>query len=120
MSLTSASLRVLVALACGLSTAAPAADAQQPAKVPRIGFLGNSPPSLAPRSIEGFLQGLRELGYVDGQNIAIEYRFAEGHYERFPELAAELVRLNVDVIVAAVTPAMEAAQGATRRSPLSW
>jgi len=75
------------------------ADAQQPARIPRIGYLsGSSLTALAAR-IEAFKQGLRELGYVEGKNIVIEWRSAEGKFDRLPELAAELVRLKVDVIV---------------------
>ena len=76
-----------------------AAHAQQPTKIPRIGYLsGNSLSDLAAR-IEAFRRGLRELGYVEGKNIVIEWRSAEGKFDRLPELAAELVRLKVDVIV---------------------
>ena len=75
------------------------AEAQQPKKVPRIGYL--SWQSLLPlaRPVEAFRQGLRELGYIEGKNIVIEYRYAEGKLDRLPALAAELVRLRVDVIV---------------------
>src|SRR5215471_14932765 len=75
-------------------------EAQQPKKVPRIGFLAVS---LIPNSPnrEAFRQGLRGLGYVEGKNIIVEYRYAEGNLDRLPNLAAELVRLKVDVIVAA-------------------
>ena len=76
-----------------------AAEAQQPKKVPRIGFLVSSPASAISARIEAFRQGLRELGYVEGKNIVIEWRYAEGKSDRLPELAAELVRLKVDVIV---------------------
>ena len=75
------------------------AEAQQPAKVPRIGILSASDPSLNPDRTEAFRQGLRELGYVEGKDIVIEYRYAEGKFDRLPALAAELVRLKVDVIV---------------------
>ncbi len=90
-------VRALVALSLGMLAAVPAADAQQPAKVPRIGLIrpGSPPESF----VEAFLQGLRDLGYVEGQTIAIEYRWAEGQPERVPDLMAELVRLKVDVIV---------------------
>ncbi|MEK6601398.1 MAG: hypothetical protein AABZ09_05905, partial [Candidatus Binatota bacterium] len=67
------------------------AEAQQPKKVPRIGFLFYGSPGPSPE-VDAFRQGLRELGYIEGQNIAIEYRFASGQVERLPELAAELVR----------------------------
>src|SRR5215469_6998827 len=87
-------LVVLILLAVCLS-----AEAQQPKKVPRIGYLSaTSGPTNAGR-FEAFRQGLRELGYVEGKNIFIEWRFAEGKYDRLPALAAELVRLKVDVIV---------------------
>jgi ABC-type uncharacterized transport system substrate-binding protein len=91
-----------------------AAEGQQVAKAPRIGFLG--PRTLAGMglSLEAFRQGLRELGYVEGQNITIEYRFANDRPEQLPALAAELVRLKVDIIVAAETPAIRPARDATR------
>ena len=92
-----------------------AAPAQQPGKTARVGFLFFvTSPSLD----EAFRQGLHELGYVEGQNIAIEYRSAEGKSERLPGLAAELVRLKVDVIVAASPPATEAAKQATSTIPI--
>jgi ABC-type uncharacterized transport system substrate-binding protein len=75
------------------------AAAQQPKKVPRIGFLSTTSPSTISARIEAFRQGLRELGYVEGKNIFIEWRFAEGKADRLRELATELVRLKVDVIV---------------------
>jgi putative ABC transport system substrate-binding protein len=76
-----------------------AAEAQLPAKIPRIGFLIASSPSANTARIEAFRQGLRELGYVEGKNIVIEFRSAEGKFDRLPDLAGELVRLKVDVIV---------------------
>jgi putative tryptophan/tyrosine transport system substrate-binding protein len=87
-------LIVVVTVAQGIS-----AEAQQATKVPRIGFMIGTSPSILPDRIEGFRQGLRELGYVEGKNIIIEYRVAESKVERLPELLAELVRLKVDVIV---------------------
>jgi len=75
------------------------ANAQQPAKVPRIGFLSSLSPAAVSARMDAFRQGLRELGYVEGKNIVIESRWAEGKTERLPELAAELVRLKVDIIV---------------------
>jgi putative tryptophan/tyrosine transport system substrate-binding protein len=76
-----------------------AVEAQQPKKIPRIGYLSSTDPAIdSPRS-EGIRLALRELGYIEGQNIAIEYRYAEGKPGRQPELAAELVRLKVDIIV---------------------
>ena len=101
----------------GVLIAPLAAEAQAPAKVPRIGFL--SPLSLSGDTrLESFLQGLRELGYVDGKTIAIEFRFAEGKPERLPALAAELVRLKVDVIVATAQAATEAVKQATGTIPI--
>ena len=76
-------------------------EAQQPKKVPRIGFLLAPARSAVAESLDAFRQGLRELGYAEGQNIVIEYRYAEGQYDRLPALAVELVRLQVDVIVTA-------------------
>ena len=92
-----------------------AAHAQQPGKVPRIGYLSSS--SASARE-EALWQGLRELGYVEGKNIVIEYRFAKGKFDQLPDLAAELVRLEVDVIVAAATQASLAAKGVTRTIPI--
>src|SRR5262245_56208834 len=76
-------------------------EAQQPKKVPRIGLLlGSSPSSANAARIEAFRQGLRDLSYIEGQNLIIEYRYAEGKVDRLPDLAAELVRLKVDAIFA--------------------
>jgi ABC-type uncharacterized transport system substrate-binding protein len=94
-----------------------AAEAQQAAKAPRIGWLGDKP-AAGPRLREAFLQGLRDLGYVEGRNLVMEYRFAEGKPERLPALAAELVALKVDVIMAPGTPAALAAKQATRTTPI--
>ena len=94
-----------------------AAQAQQAAKVFRIGFLfyGSSGPS---PELNAFRQGLREFGYIEGQNIAVEYRFASGQVERLPDLATELVRLKPDVIVTPATPASLAAKQATGTIPI--
>src|SRR5262245_46760617 len=93
-------------------------EAQQAKKVPRIGFLtGGSPSSIAAR-IEAFRQGLRELGYVEGKNIIIEWRFADGNLERLPEFAAELVRLEVVVIVTGGPQATRPAKEATSTTPI--
>ena len=78
--------------------------AQQMEKAPRIGYLGSSSPSLEPHFVEAFRQKLRELGHIEGENIAIEYRWAEGQDDRLPDLAAELVRLQPNVIVTTGTP----------------
>jgi ABC-type uncharacterized transport system substrate-binding protein len=108
-------IELAVVLAVILLLAPLAAVAQQPpGKTARIGFLGDVPSFLD----EAFRQGLRELGWVEGQNIVIEYRAAELNYERLPGLAAELVRLKVDVFVAASGPATEAAKQATRTIPI--
>src|SRR6266581_6310962 len=105
---------VLALLALG---AAPfAAGAQQATKVARIGYLGYTLGAPDPR--EAFLQGLRDLGYVEGRNLVIEYRDAEGKADRLPALAAELVALKVDVIVASGTLAALAAKQATRTLPI--
>jgi len=92
--------------------------AQQPAKVPRIGYLtGVSLTADSPR-VEGFRQGLRELGYVEGKTITIEYRYADGKFDRLPALAAELVRLKVDVIVSAGATNTRAAKEVTTTIPI--
>jgi len=75
------------------------AEAQQPKKVPRIGYLSSSDPATESTRAEAIRLALRELGYIEGQNISTEYRYAEGKRDRLPELAAELVRLKVDIIV---------------------
>ncbi len=89
------------------------AGAQQAPKVPRIAFISTTSPGASPAT-EAFLRGLRDLGYVEGQNIIVEWRWGRGTTERFPEFAADVVRLNVDVIVAANGPGGRAAQAATR------
>ncbi|MSQ73483.1 MAG: hypothetical protein EXR27_19730 [Betaproteobacteria bacterium] len=97
------------------------ACAQQPDKIRRIGFLGTrsrSMPSI-PGAVENiFVQGMRDLGYVDGKNIIIEWRFADYKFERLASLAAELVRLNPEVIVTHATPAVQALHLATRTIPI--
>jgi len=107
---------LIVTLALGLLLAPLAADAQQPAKVPRIGFLRAEMP---PESyIEAFRQGLREHGYVEGQNIVVDYRWAEGNEERLRLLVAELIRLKVDLIVTSAPAATRAAKEATTTIPI--
>ena len=108
----------LLAIAFVLGVTWAMAQAQQTAKVPRIGFLGNSTAALEANLVGPFRDGLRDLGYVEGQNIVIEYRWAEGKYERFPALIAELIASKVDVIVAAGTPATQAYQKARTSIPL--
>ena len=94
------------------------AEAQQRGKVPRIGFLGNSTAALEENLVGPFREGLRDLDYVEGRNILIEYRWAEGKYERLPALIAELIALKIDVIVTAGTPAALAVKKATTTIPL--
>jgi len=110
--------RFIGVIAVGLVTAPLAAWAQQAAKVPRVGFLGNSTAALEANLVGPFRDGFRELGYVEGRNILIEYRWAEGQYERFPALIAELVALKVDLIVTAGTPASLAVKKAAPSLPL--
>jgi len=94
------------------------AQAQQPTKVPRIGYLGAASPSANSERIEAFRQGLRELGYVEGKNIVVEYRYTEGKAHRERELAAELARLKVDVIVTTGPTVTRAAKEATVTIPI--
>ena len=97
---------------------ASAVRAQQKA-MPVIGFLGSaSPGGPSAPLVAAFLQGLSEIGYVEGQNVTIEWRWAEGHYDRLPALAADLVGHRVDVIVTGTTPAALAAKGATSTIPI--
>jgi putative tryptophan/tyrosine transport system substrate-binding protein len=109
----------VLALALALLAAPLAAEAQLAAgRVHRIGFLGSGSVTSDPRTREAFREGLRELGWVEGQNIVIEYRFAEGRPDRLRDLAAELVRLKVDVIAAGPTPPVLAAKKATEAIPI--
>jgi putative tryptophan/tyrosine transport system substrate-binding protein len=94
------------------------AAAQQPQKVPRIGFFSSTSFSTISSRVEAFRQGLRELGYVEGKNIVIEWRYAEGKFDRLPALAAELVRLKVDVIVSAGPPLTRSAKQTTSTIPI--
>jgi putative ABC transport system substrate-binding protein len=99
-----------------LLTAPLAAEAQHAGKVYRIGFLRAGPP---PRTyVEGFQQGLRARGYIEGVNVVIEYRSTDGSYDDLPHLATELMRFNVDVILAAGAPAAFAARSATPKVPI--
>jgi len=108
----------LGALASGLLAAPLAAQAQQPGKVYRIGMLERTSPATNAANFEAFRRGLRELGYVEGKNLVIEYRSADGRDERFAGLATELVRLNVDLILTRGTPAALAAKNATGTIPV--
>ncbi len=115
-----AGLTFTVALASAILSPPLTTAAQQPPRVHRIGFLSLSSLSdpRTQRIFEAFRQGLRELGYLEGQNTAIESRWAEAKYDRLPGLAAELVRLKVDVIVTAGVPAIQAAKEATGTIPI--
>src|SRR6266478_4140242 len=111
-------LSILVALA--VLSVAVVAEAQQPKKVPRIGLLVGASLSSTREvgQVEAFRQGLRELGYIEGQNIAIEYRYADGVEERLLNLATELVQLKVDIIFASGTTGTQAAKNATKTIPI--
>ncbi len=108
----------IVAIAVTFAFGGVVATAQQPMKVPRIGFLSGAPLSAIAARTEAFRQGLRELGYVEGKNIVIEWRSAEGKIDRLPALAAELVRLKVDVIVTGGATNTRAAKEATVTIPI--
>jgi putative tryptophan/tyrosine transport system substrate-binding protein len=94
------------------------AEAQQSKKVPRIGYLSNLDPASESVRFEAIRVALREHGYIEGQNIAIEYRYGEGKTDRYPELAAELVRLKVDIIVASTGTTIQVAKNATKTIPI--
>jgi ABC-type uncharacterized transport system substrate-binding protein len=112
--------RAFITVISGTILAAPWASDAQPTKAPRIGFLsaGSRSDPASQHNRDVFRQGLRDLGYVEGQSLALEERWADGRYERLPELAAELVHLNVDILVTVATPATRAAQQATRTIPI--
>ena len=105
-------------LALGLLAGPLTTEAQQPNKLPRVGFLSTNSRSSDSARVEAFRQGLNELGYAEGQNIVIEYRYADRKRDRLPQMAAELVRLKVDVIVTTGTPPTRAAQRATKTIPI--
>ena len=107
-----------VILTLSLILAPLAAEAQPPGKIPRIGVLVVPTRSFFSTRIEAFRQGLRELGYVEGKNVLIEYRYAEGKLDLLPALASELVQLKVDVIVTASPPGVQAAKNATSTIPI--
>ena len=112
--------RAFVGTLASALLAAPLAAGAQATKAPRVGYLyaGSRSSPGAQRRLDIFRQGLRDLGYVESPNIVIEYRGAEGRYDRLPDLAAELVRLKVDVIVAVPTAAAVAAKNATATIPI--
>jgi putative ABC transport system substrate-binding protein len=109
---------VVALLALGVAAASLAAEAQQAGKVYRIGYLSTPTRASVERVLQAFLRTLRELGWVEGQNLTIEYRWAEGDVERLPDFAAELVRRKVDVIVAPAGSAALAAKNATSSIPI--
>jgi len=110
--------RQFISLLGGAASWPLAAGAQQAAKAPTIGFLGANTATAQAQLTEAFLRRLRELGWTEGRNIAIEYRWAEGHPDRSPALVAELVRLRVDVIVTHASPNVAAAKQATSDIPI--
>jgi putative ABC transport system substrate-binding protein len=105
-------------IACGTLALVPLPRAQAPAKVYRIGILESIPAAQNAANLDALKGGLRDLGYIEGRNLRIDYRSADGSAERFPDLAAELVRLKVDLIVTRGTPAANAAKGATQTIPV--
>ena len=112
--------QILIALGSGALIAPYASLAQQNNKIRRIGFLvaAARPPSIDAHYMGAFVRGLRDLGYVEGKNFAIEWRFADGNYQRLPVLAAELVSMNVDVLMTGGTAANSALQKATQKIPI--
>jgi putative ABC transport system substrate-binding protein len=109
----------LVAIAVTFAVCGARAEAQQPGKIPRIGYLsGIGDPKNPGSQIEAFRQGLRELGYVEGKNILVEYRYEEGKADRSPSLVAELIHLKVDVLVVVPSPGIRAAKQATKTIPV--
>src|SRR6516225_10046962 len=111
--------KFLATLLGGAALAWPlAARAQQAGKLPTIGFLVPNTRSAASEWTDAFVQRLRELGWIEGRTVAIEYRWVEGHAERFTKIAAEFAKLNVNVIVTSGTPAVQALQEATKTIPI--
>src|SRR5215471_6408052 len=110
--------RFMAAIVGGLLAAPLDAEAQQAGKVYRIGYLSGGSAVAARSSLEQFRSGLRELGYVEGQNIIIEYRWAEGQQNRLPQLATDLVRIAPDLIVAVTALSAMAARNATASIPI--
>jgi putative ABC transport system substrate-binding protein len=111
-------INVCLLITALLFTVSPA-HAQQPAKIPRIGWVsGSGDPNTPGPQVEAFRQGLRDIGYVEGKNMVVEYRYAEGKMDRIPSLVAELVQLKVDVLVSPNGPAILAAKQATKTVPI--
>jgi putative ABC transport system substrate-binding protein len=115
---TAIRLLLAVLLIPGLLGSPAIAEAQSTSRIPRIGFLGSASASGYASQIEAFRRGLRDLGYVEGQPLLIEYRWAEGQYERLASLAAELIALKVDVTLTHGTPGTQAAKQATATIPI--
>src|SRR5262249_3636212 len=111
-------VKIRFGIALALLLAAPVAAESEVGKVYRIGFLGLSQAEGCGPNVQAFRQGLRDLGYEEGKNISIEYRWAQGRDERLPALAVELVRLNPAVLVTHATPGIQAAQQATTTIPI--
>src|SRR5262249_45902500 len=105
-------------LGCAAASWPFVAEAQQPGKPPTIGYLGATTPSAESQRVAALVQRLREFGWIESRNLTIEYRYAEGRSERYAELAAEFVRLNVDVIITYGTPAVAATRQATAVIPI--
>ena len=118
MTLAMRHLVAVVLMLSGLLATYPSVRAQQPKKIARIGFLGAASASALAERLNGLRLGLRELGYIEGQNIAIDYRYADGKSERISKLAAELVSLNPDVIVTYQTPSVQALKNASETIPI--
>ena len=110
--------KLIIALGASALAAPLSSFAQQPVKIARIGFLGAASASGYAKQLDGFRLGLRDFGYMEGKNIVLEYRWAEGNYAQLAELAAELVHSKVDVIVTHGTPGTRAAKGATTTIPI--
>jgi putative ABC transport system substrate-binding protein len=115
---TIATVALVIHLAVELLVAPLGIEAQQAAKVPRIGFLGLASASSFGKQVEALRTGLRDLGYLEGKNVVIDYRWAEGKYDRLSDLAGELVRLRVDALVTHGTPGALAAKRATTTIPI--
>ena len=110
--------RLVIALGASALAAPLASLAQQPARIPRIGYLATPDPAVTPHLLDAFRAGLREHGYIEGQNIVMEYRWVEGTSQRFDDLAVDLVRSKVELILAWSTPAVIAAKQATSTIPI--
>ena len=110
---------ILFLLAASVLICLQLAEAQQPAKIPRIGYVSTSgDPSTSGPQVEAFRQGLRDLGYFEGKNVLVEYRYIEGKSDRIPSLVAELVQLKVDVLVVTNPPSIRTAKQATKTIPV--